>query len=297
MTDASEIHELKRMVRELQSAQEQAQAQDRVTEFSPALQEAYNQLVLAGVDKRFAMPLVKKAMFDLGDSASLNGDRVLDQVAFEVMQSVKVVSPMQHLLGSKQEGPRTVAWVGPTGVGKTTTLAKVASEAILKHGKRVGLINMDSYKVAAFDQLATYAKILNVPFRSAESAEDLQAAVADFKSLDLILIDTAGRSQKDPESLSQMKRMLDAVGAESQLVLSVTTRDSDLYDMAHRFGLFSPKSVTLSKLDEANTFGGIYNVHQKTKLPLLYFTIGQRVPEDIEDASRERMVSLLMDLQ
>lgn len=287
-----EISELKRMVKELQSAQDGVVKQ---ADLNPALQEVFNQLVLAGVEKRHAMPMIKKVLFDLGDDAARNSERVLDQIAMEILNTVAVVSPMKHLIGN-QSGPRVVAWVGPTGVGKTTTLAKVASEAILKHGKRVGLINLDSYKVAAFDQLATYAKILNVPFRSAENADDLKAAIADFNGLDLVLIDTAGRSQKDPESLSQMKRLLEEVNAESQLVLSVTTRDAELYDMAQRFGIFAPTSLTFSKLDEANTFGSIYNVHQRTKLPLLYFTTGQRVPEDIEDATAERMVSCLLDL-
>jgi flagellar biosynthesis protein FlhF len=190
-----------------------------------------------------------------------------------------------------------IALVGPTGVGKTTTVAKMASEALLKRNLKVGLINLDSYKVAAFDQLGTYAKILNVPFRSAASADELRAAVQDFHGLDLVLVDTTGRSQRDPASLREMQELLKSVPTlRTQLVLAVATRDNELYDQASRFGVFRPQGVVFSKLDEATLYGSIYNVSQKTKLPLLYFTTGQRVPEDIEEATRERVAALIMEL-
>ena len=214
------------------------------------------------------------------------------------MESTEGISPLGGIEAENQQnGPAVIALVGPTGVGKTTTVAKMASEALLKRNLKVGLINLDSYKVAAFDQLGTYAKILNVPFRSVSTQEELKAALLDFQSLNLVLVDTTGRSQRDPGSLKDMQAMLSSVpNLRTHLVLSVITRDSELYDMATRFSIFRPQGLIMSKLDEATIFGSIYNVSQKVKLPLLYFTTGQRVPEDIEEASRERVASLILNL-
>jgi flagellar biosynthesis protein FlhF len=136
-----------------------------------------------------------------------------------------------------------------------------------------------------------------VPFRSCATGEDLKAAIQDFQSLDLVIVDTTGRSQRDPEQLKEMQNILGAIPQlRTQLVLSVTTRDAELYDMANRFSMFRPQGIIVSKLDEATIYGSIYNVSQKVKLPLLYFTTGQRVPEDIEEASPERVAALILDL-
>ena len=122
--------------------------------------------------------------------------------------------------------PECFCLMGRNGVGKTTTIAKIASLGILEKRLRVGLINLDSYKVAAADQLATYAKIMNVPFRSVTNRDELQQAVYDFASLDLVLIDTTGRSQKDQESLLQLRHMLAAIdGVQTALLISATTKD------------------------------------------------------------------------
>jgi flagellar biosynthesis protein FlhF len=303
-----EVRHLKRMIQELKSAQDENLFGSGARSYgprsalaTPALQDAFDQLVVNGMEKRFALGLVKKVSFELGEDRSQNPDEVLDALAAEIMSGTQVAAPAIHAPRPMGEGakpgPMIVALVGPTGVGKTTTVAKMASEALLRRNLKVGLINLDSYKVAAFDQLATYAKILNVPFRSAASADDLRSAIADFQSLDLVLIDTTGRSPRDPGSLKEMQDTLASIeGVHAELVLSATTRDAELYDTATRFAAFRPRGVTFSKLDEATCFGAIYNVTQKSNLPLIYFTTGQRVPEDIEEATRERVAALVMDL-
>lgn len=291
----AEMTELKNLVQHLireKAEQRQGEAPGEASK-SPVLAEAFEQLVIAGLERKQAHALVKKAAFESGPRPSSMED-VVDQVAGEIVASTETL----NWLGTQAtEGPRVLVLVGPTGVGKTTTLAKIASNAILKRGLKVGLINLDSYKVAAFDQLATYARILKTPFRSAASAEDLQAAVADFQGLDLILVDTTGRSQRDPASLREMEKVLASVPqAETALVLSSTTRDAELNDSAARFSMFHPRGIIFSKLDEATTFGCIYNVSHRSKLPLLYFTTGQRVPEDLEEATSERLAALILDL-
>lgn len=307
-----ELVHLKRIIHEMKSAQETSiggsGAEALVSSSalnSPALQGAFEELVVSGIEKRFALALVRQVAFELGPERSNDPDSVMDQLAVEIMQSTRVASALEGIAprsatdvrAQAQAGPTVLALVGPTGVGKTTTVAKIASEALLRRGLRVGLVNLDNYKVAAFDQLGTYARILNIPFRSAQSVEDLKAAFSDFHTLDLVIVDTTGRSQRDPASLQEMKDMLAALpGVTTQLVLSVTTRDTELYDMCARFSLFQPRGLILSKLDEGTVYGAIYNVSRKVSLPLSYFTTGQRVPEDIEEATRERVAALILDL-
>jgi len=303
-----EVRHLKRMIEEIKSSQESGAAgsgaqllvsQSKLS--TPALQDAFEQMIVNGVDKRYAYELVKRTAFELGEEQSRNPEAVLDLLAAEMMRSTVVSSPLNGVHPRSEldasASPVVIALIGPTGVGKTTTVAKIASEAILKRDLKVGLINLDSYKVAAFDQLGTYAKILNVPFRSAADARELQAAMSDFKGLDVVLIDTTGRSQKDPTSLQQMQKLLSTIpSARTQIVLSVSTRDTELYDMVSRFSIFKPEGLIMSKLDEGTIYGAIFNISQKAKLPLLYFTTGQRVPEDIEEATCERVAALIMDL-
>jgi flagellar biosynthesis protein FlhF len=159
-------------------------------------------------------------------------------------------------------------------------------------------VNLDTYKIAAFDQLQTYAKILNIPFRSAGSFDELRTAVADFRGLDLVLIDTTGRSPRDEATLKEMAELIRALEIPVQIHLCVAspTRDLELYDIANRFAVFRPTGLAVTKLDESSLFGAVFNVANRAKLPLTYFTTGQRVPEDLEDASRERVASLIMDL-
>lgn len=266
---------------------------------SPALQESFERLVLAGVEKRFAYSLCKQVAFELGASGQQDPSAVTDQLAVEMLEQIQVHEPLQISgPGRSQSGPLLLALVGPTGVGKTTTVAKIASDCILKKGLKVALINFDTYKVGAFDQLATYSKILRVPFRSATVPEDLEAAIQDFQGMDLILVDTAGRSCRDSQSLQEMEKVLHGIpGVHTHLVLSSTTRDSELIEMSQKFSIFRPEGLIFSKLDEASSFGAIYNVSMRSKLPLSYFTTGQRVPEDLEVASGERLVSLLLELE
>ena len=311
-----EVRELKQMLEDLKRVQAEPrdrdfserdareERKDQVPHISldiPALQDVFEQLVVNGVDRRYALALIKKAAFELGNERSKEMDLVVDAVASELMESIQVASPLDEIQADRKsgrlKGPTVISFIGPTGVGKTTTLAKLASEAQLKRHLKVGLINLDHHKVTAFDQLATYGKILHVPFRSVASVDDLKMALLDFKNLDLVLVDTTGRSHRDPQSLNEIQDLLGAVpDLVTFLVLASTTRDSELFDAASKFSTFRPKGLILSKLDEVIVYGGIYNISQKVNLPLLYFTTGQKVPDDIEGATRERLVSLLLGL-
>ncbi|MBI2605027.1 MAG: hypothetical protein HYW49_02995 [Deltaproteobacteria bacterium] len=290
-----DVQKLKGMLEEIKSEQN-ALADTRIAETGSAeLNGEFQNLLRNGIDKKYATQLVKQVSFTLAAEDLRDADRILDALAIELMTNVKVEDPFDFEAGPKRQ--QILALLGPTGVGKTTTIAKLASQAILQKNLKVGLINVDSYKVAALDQLATYAKILNVPFREASSAAELDRALSEFKPMDLILIDTSGRSQRDAESLAQMKTLLAAApSVKPLLIMSATTRDQELYDVVGRFRIFNPTGLVFSKLDECATYGCVYNVAVKTGLPLTYFTVGQRVPEDIELATRERLAALILDL-
>ena len=293
----ADIEQLKSMVVELATGSAGAR-EETDSELSEALVQTLQDLVSSGIEKKLARQIVRQVSFDLAPEERDNESLIADKIAAQLMEGVQVRDLLENVgaVAGKSK-TTTIALVGPTGVGKTTTIAKIASLAILEKRLRVGLINLDSYKVAAADQLATYAKIMNVPFRSVNTREELQQAIFDFSTLDLVLIDTTGRSQKDQESLLQLRHMLASIdGLQSALMISATTKDSDIAEVVTRFRLFNPVGMVFSKLDETSLYGCIYNVHRRSGLPLLYFTVGQRVPEDIEKASAERIVDLVMDL-
>lgn len=299
---SDEMKNLQRIVFELKEAHDIEQSIVKSEhKLTPALQDSLEQLSLNGLDRRFALSLIRDTRNRLGTEKASDGDLVLDQLAVEIMNNAEVMPLLKGIRSRNEKGfstdPMYIALVGPTGVGKTTTIAKMASQAVLEKGLKVALINVDTYKIAAQDQLESYSKILKIPFRSIANPDDFELAIKDFANFDLVLIDTTGRSQKDTKSLKEMESMIHSLpNIRTQLVLSATTRDQELVEMGKRFSIFKPDGIIISKLDEAMTFGSIYNISHRLKLPLVYFTTGQKVPEDIEEATKERIVSLVMNL-
>lgn len=295
----AEIDDLKMMVKHLANSrvQPQPEAEEGGGQTDEML-DAYRHLIQAGVDKRYARELVKSAEFELNPMERRNSAAIQEKMAMAFMERIQIADVLKNVgAASGVSTTKFIAIVGPTGVGKTTTAAKIASQAFIEKRMRVGLINLDSYKVAAADQLATYAKLMNCPFRSVNNKAELQQAVHDFSSLDLVIIDTTGRSQKDQSSLNEMKNLLSVIKDLSVLLtVSATTRESDVSDIVGRFKIFGPEGLIFSKLDETSVFGPIFNAQIKTGIPLTFFTVGQRVPEDIERASAERLVALLLEL-
>jgi flagellar biosynthesis protein FlhF len=190
---------------------------------------------------------------------------------------------------------RIVSLMGPTGVGKTTTIAKLAAEQVLKYGKRVGLITTDTYRIAAVDQLRTYANILNVPLEVCYSPEDVNRALEKFDDRDLILVDTAGRNYYNDLNVRELNAYLQVLQPdETYLVLSLTTKASDLMQITNNFVQVKIDKLLFTKSDETKTFGAMYNLVSRHKIPLSYVTTGQNVPEDIEVVAVEKIASLII---
>ncbi len=195
------------------------------------------------------------------------------------------------------EGPRVVFFIGPTGVGKTTTIAKIASSYSLNEKKKVALLTTDTYRIAATDQLRTYAGILAVPFRVIYEPDELQKAIEDFKDCDYIFVDSAGHSHRNEELLKKQKEFLEtASGIPHQifLVLSATTKYRDLKKIADNYREISEYQMIFTKLDETGEYGNLYNMKCESGAPIAYITCGQNVPDDIETFNAQKIVKQLL---
>ncbi len=195
-------------------------------------------------------------------------------------------------------GIKLVFFIGPTGVGKTTTIAKIASKFRVDEKKKVALLTADTYRIAAAEQLRTYANILEVPFRVIYTVEEISKALEDFKGYDYIMIDTAGHSHQNATQKDNMRNIIhsvdDIVEKEVHLVLSATTKYRDLISIADSYKEMADYKLIFTKLDETTTLGNLLNLRLYTGASLSYVTHGQNVPDDIEDFNPQKTVKRLL---
>jgi flagellar biosynthesis protein FlhF len=211
----------------------------------------------------------------------------LGYLRWKLMEAVEVTAP--ELTGTK-----IWSFIGPTGVGKTTTMAKIAAHFSLRFRKRISLISIDTYRIGAVEQLKTYARILRLPLEIAPGRGEFQEILRRNCHQDLVLIDTAGRNPYQPGQLEELKDFLTVdPRVENHLVLSATTKDSDLAQIVQRFSL-PIQSYIFTKIDETEEYTSLFNQLLRYKRPLSYLTNGQRVPEDIELATKGRVANLVL---
>ncbi len=185
--------------------------------------------------------------------------------------------------------------VGPTGAGKTTTLAKLAAETAFEEKLETAIITTDTHRIAATEQIRIYAKIMDIPMAIAPDKPSYLKALARFSNKDVIYVDTPGRSHSDKEALESLNRMLRCdEDTEVGLVLSMTSTHEHLLRSAKHYGVFAGTHVIFTKLDECSRFGAMYDVIEKTGMPVSYLTVGQNVPEDIEKATPGRLAELIL---
>lgn len=191
---------------------------------------------------------------------------------------------------------KVIAFIGPTGVGKTTTIAKLAAGYTLDEKKKVGLVTADTYRIAAVQQLKTYSDIINIPFQVVYNREELKDTLDNkYRDYDLIFLDTAGSSWNDKIQIGRLKKLLtmDLI-SEIHLIISMNTKSSDIDGIIEQFSTLNPTKIVLSKLDETMTFGDIINIKDKYNFSFSYITYGQDVPDDIEIADPGLLVNYLM---
>lgn len=220
--------------------------------------------------------------------------------AFDVAGDEQLVSQLKsHFLSVCEPQPiaattRIAAFVGPTGVGKTTTIAKIAALQMLSGHRRVGMLTTDTYRIAAVEQLRTYARILDIPLEVVYQPNEFEAAIERLSSCDLILIDTAGRNYRHGSNVEEMRSLLSRLPVdETHLVLSLTSKPEDLERLAEAFMALPVDKFLFTKLDETTTFGAVFNLLHRFRKPLSYLTNGQSVPDDIEVASLEKLLQLM----
>lgn len=199
------------------------------------------------------------------------------------------------LLGSK---PKILFFVGPTGVGKTTTIAKIASKYKVEYDKKVAFITADTYRIAATEQLQVYANILDAPMAIVYSQAELNDSIAKFEDYDLVFVDTAGFSHKNEKQRNDMKTLLGGVSEEYNkevyLVLSATTKYMDLLDIVDSYREIADYKLIFTKLDETTTYGNLLNIKLYSGADLSYTTNGQNVPDDIEVFDTQKIVKKLL---
>ncbi len=211
-----------------------------------------------------------------------------------VLQSIASMIPVKNFEVRKNGKPTVISLVGPTGVGKTTCIAKLAVISKILHNLDVGLISSDTYRLGAIDQLKIFSEISNIDLLVAYEPDEMPKLIESFKKKDVIFIDTAGRSQKSLDQLKKTKEFLDAVKVdETYLVLSTTGNSKNLFDVAEKFKLFDYKALIFTKLDEAAVFGNILNVATNFNTPITFLSNGQVIPDDIIAADQEFIAKIV----
>ena len=253
--------------------------------------ERYNHiLVNNGVEPDIA----RSILYKIQEQTNVNekDDATIKKIVrYNIIEYLGNVEPIKFTSNQK-----IIFFVGPTGVGKTTTLAKIAAQLVLEEKYKIGLITADTYRIGAVEQLRTYSEILNMPLKVIYKSDEIYKALAEYKDKDFILIDTAGRSHKDIKQLNEIKNLVNSVNnKEVYLVLSLNTELKTLNSIINQYKFIDNFKIIFTKLDESDILGNILNIKFYNDNQLSYFTLGQDVPDDIEIANIEKIASLLIE--
>ena len=258
------------------------------------LQLVYNQMLENEVDEKYANQIIGEI------ESSIKKESNLDSILSGIYQKIVLKLGIPHEISLKEGEPALVFFVGPTGVRKTTTIAKIASDFKLEKKAKVAMITSDTYRIAAVEQLRTYANILDIPLQVVYTIEELNHAIELFKDYDLILVDTAGRSHKNKEQCREIQHLvndctlLQGMRREIFLVLSAATKYKDLLNIVDVYSQMGKYSIIFTKLDETSALGNILNIRLNTSADISYVTSGQTVPDDISILDAQKLAKHLL---
>lgn len=231
------------------------------------------------------------------EKANWNGNSI-DHILSNIYQKMILKFGQPHGIDLTGVKPKVVFFVGPTGVGKTTTLAKIASRLKVDQGKKIAFLTADTYRIAAAEQLRIYANILDTSLSIIYSAEELNHGMEQLEEVDVVLVDTAGFSHKGQTLKEDVKNLIQSLDArysrETYLVLSATTKYNDLKEIADIYKEISDYKIIFTKLDETTTYGNILNIKLYSNAEVSYITNGQNVPDDIEIFNSQKIVKRLL---
>lgn len=252
----------------------------------------YNKMLDNEMDEKYVNSILEDA------SKTKKADLPFDYLLANIYQKMVLKFGKSEGITPSEDGPKIVWFIGPTGVGKTTTIAKLAGKYCVEDKKKVALLTADTYRIAAAEQLRTYANILETPFRVIYTPEELQTAVDDYWDCDYIFIDTAGRSHQNEEQLKKTKEMVDGLKRPEDyqvfLVLSATTKYKDLQKIADCYGKIAKFELVFTKLDETEAVGNLLNMKLYTGASIAYVTCGQNVPDDMEVFDPQKTVKQIL---
>lgn len=281
--------QLKKPEEETEEAPEEEIKEDEMSRF---IKLVYNTMLDNEVDEKYANLII--------DEMEKNNKpgTPFDHALADVYQKMILKFGNSQELTESQKGPKVVFFIGPTGVGKTTTIAKIAAEYQLDKKKKVALLTADTYRIAAAEQLRTYAGILEVPFRVIYSAEEISQAVRDFQDYDYIMVDTAGHAHQNEDQREIIKGLIHAADGLTDidvfLVLSATTKYNDLKKIVDAYREVTDYRLIFTKLDETEERGNMFNIRLYTGAEICYVTCGQNVPDDLESFNPQKTVKLLL---
>ena len=261
-----------------------------VEDGSTAIQFLYQMLSKQELSHDLAVKIVKAILQQVPKQEWNETSLLKRKLRTEVSNLIHVDEPWEFSGGRK-----VVALVGPTGVGKTTTIAKLAANYHLIARKKVGLITLDTYRIAAVEQLKKYADIMNVPITVVYSSSGLASALAAYADMDLVLIDTYGYSHHNQERMSALKAAFEELIMEKYLVISATTKSNDLMAIIDAFKDLGIDNLIITKLDETQTYGILVEAPSYAQVPIAFVTNGQSVPDDIEIAENDQLTSMVLE--
>lgn len=289
--DKQHIEELKENIEELKLLVKNIAQSNSPSSFSCAFKGAWAKIYSKLIDSEVKPDVATGFLKKIGSEDVMLTDSIVEK---KIISSINEQFPVTGPLKLKKDAPLVIAFVGPTGSGKTTTLAKIAAHCRMNMNKKVSIITADTYRIAAIEQIRMFADIIKVDLQVVFSPDEVADAMKACGQSELVLIDTAGRCQRNSEHMDDLKTMLDAINAdETHLVLSATTKDSDLSDVVKRYRILNVNRLIFTKLDETLKLGNIFNIVKESGIPVSYFTFGQSVPDDIELAQAPRFVQRL----
>lgn len=281
--DTSEIEKRLNTLQDMIEKQSREKEQDSKKEEETSKNKEYcrliyDQLVRNEVDEKFANQILQEI------ETTLQKEAPVDTILTSIYQKIVLKLGQPEVINLKEDSTKFVFFIGPTGVGKTTTIAKIASGFRMDKSTKIALVTSDTYRIAAVEQLRIYANILSVPLKVIYSKEELEQSMNELKQYDIVLIDTAGRSHKNEEQQNDLKQLLNVIDESSRevyLVVSATTKYKDLLRITETYSAITGYKVIFTKLDETISLGNILNIKMLTGATLSYATWGQNVPNDI----------------
>lgn len=272
---------LKKTDEDVEVQEKEEKTEQKNSEMMDFIRLLYNTMLENEVLERYANQMIDEI------EKNFEADVQMEYILSHIYQKMVLkFGKIETITPAKTKGPKVIFFIGPTGVGKTTTLAKIASQFSVNSNKKIALFTADTYRISATDQLKTYANILGAPFHIIYSVEEMKEHFEHYKEYDYILVDTAGHSHQNEEQRKNMNDFIHAfdesVETEVYLVLSATTKYRDLVNIADTYSSMTGYKIIFTKLDETSAYGNLLNLRIHTGAPLSYVTCGQNVPDDID---------------